>query len=107
MRDVHIRGERIESLIKVVHLNQYTPSGHNPKHISARVCELIVPSKGEFDCNTETFDRHDRNGANQGTDGDVNDRICAPIPWDDGENHEGTEHNNGEAVQHEAWMGLG
>lgn len=59
MGDVHIRGECVKSLIEVVHLDQYTSGGHNAKHISARVCELVVPGKGEFDCNAEAFDRHD------------------------------------------------
>lgn len=100
--DVHIRGECVESLIEVVHLNQYATGGHDTKHISARVCELVVPSKGEFDCNTEAFDRHDRNRADQGADGDVNDGICASIPGNDGENHERAEYSNREAVQHKA-----
>lgn len=105
MENVHIRGECIESLVEVVHLDQYTGSGHNTKHVSAWVRELVIPGKGEFDCNAEAFDRHDRNGANQGADGDVNDGICASVPGDDGENHEHAEHGNREAVQHKTWVG--
>jgi len=102
MGDVHIRGECVQSLVEVVHLNQYTRGGHNPKHISARVCKLVVPGKGEFDRNTKALDRHDRNGANHGTDGDVDDGIRAPISGDDGKNHEDAEHSDGEAVQQKA-----
>ena len=75
IEDVHIRRECVKSLVEVVHLNHYTSGGHNPEHISARVRELVVPGKGEFDCNAEAFDRHDRNGANHGADGDVDDGI--------------------------------
>lgn len=56
MEDVHIRGERVKSLIEVVHLNQYTRGSHNAKHISARVRKLVVPGKGEFHRNAEAFD---------------------------------------------------
>ena len=98
--DVHIRRECVESLVKVVHLNQYTSGGDNTEHVGARVRELVVPGKGEFDCNAEAFDRHDRNGANHGADGDVNDGICASIPGNDGENHERAENSNRKAVQH-------
>jgi len=102
VEDVHVRRECIESLIEVVHLNQYTTGGHNTEHIGARVGELVVPSEGEFDRNAEAFDRHDRNGANHGADGDVNDGICTSIPGNDGENHERAEYSNREAVQHKA-----
>lgn len=66
--------------------------------------ELVFPGKGKLDCNAETFDRHDRNGANQGADGDVNDGIRTPVPGDNSENHEDAEHSNGETVQHKAWI---
>jgi len=98
--DVHIRRERVEGLIEVVHLNQYTSGGDNAEHVGARMRELVVPGKGEFDCNAEAFDRHDRNGANHGADGDVNDGICAPISRNDSENHERAKYSNREAVQH-------
>lgn len=102
VEDVHICRECIESLVEVVHLNQYTSGGHNAEHIGARMGELVVPSEGEFDCNAEAFDRHDRNGANHGADGDVNDGIFASIPGNDRENHERAEYSNREAVQQKA-----
>ena len=100
MKDLHVRRKCIQSLVKVVHLNQYARSSHNTKHVSARVCELVVPGEGEFDCNAEAFDRHDRNGADHGADGDVYDRVCASILGDNDENHEDAKHSNCEAVQH-------
>lgn len=103
--DVHIRGECVQGLIKVVHLDHYTHGGHNAKYIGARVCELIVPSKGEFHRNAKALDRHDRYRADQGADGDVDDRVCAPIPRGDGEDHEYAEYSDGEAIQHEACSG--
>jgi len=103
-RVYNIRGECVQSLIKVVHLNHYAHGGHNAKHISARVCELIIAGKGEFHRNAEALDRHDRYRADKRADGDVNDRVCAPIPRDDGEDHEHAEHSDGEAIQHEAWL---
>ena len=70
------------------------------------MCKLVFPGEGEFDCNTEAFDRHDRDGANERADGDVNNGVCAPIPGDDGKNHEHAEHGNREAIQQKAWVGL-
>ena len=95
---VHIRGERVQRLVKVVHLDHYTHGGHNTKHISAWVCELVVPSKCEFDRDPKAFDRHNRHGANQRTDRDINDRVCASVARDDSENHENAEHSDGEAI---------
>lgn len=72
--DVHVRGERVESFVEVVHLHQYAAYHNYAEHVCAWMCKLVVATQGEFDSDAESFDRHDRDGADQRTYGNVNQR---------------------------------
>jgi hypothetical protein len=61
--DVHIGRESVQCFIKEVHLHEDAPNDYDTEGVCAWMGELVVPTKRKFDSNTETFDSHDRHGA--------------------------------------------
>jgi hypothetical protein len=55
----HVSRESIQSLVKVVHLDEDTKHNDNPENICTRMGELVVTRHSEFDCDPEAFDGHD------------------------------------------------
>jgi len=50
------------------------------------------------------LDEHDRHGADEGSDGDVDEGVGAPVPWGDAVGHDEGEDTDSEAVEEEAWL---
>lgn len=71
----HVRRERSQSLVEVVHLRQDTHSSENQEHICRGVRELVVPRKGKLKSNAESLYRHNRDRPNGRADGKIDDRI--------------------------------
>lgn len=56
----HVRRERSQSLVEVVHLRQYTHRSENQEHICRRVRKLVIPREGKLEGNAEGLYRHNR-----------------------------------------------
>lgn len=89
-------------LVEVIHLCQDTAYNHNDKYVCRRVCELVVACEGHLQCNPESFDEHDGDGASGRADGEVNKRILAAVLGRDLVDHEGGKDGDEEAVDEEA-----
>lgn len=82
-------------------LHHHTPRRNRPEQPRTNKTELIVPAEGELDGEPEAFEKHDGDGAHQGSDGDVHERRFAPVGGrDEGAHHYG-ENDDGEAVEEE------
>jgi len=40
-------------------LNHNADNDYDREYVSAGVCELVIPVPSEFECDAESFDRHD------------------------------------------------
>jgi len=58
----HIGGECIQGFVEVVHLNEDTEGDDDTEDVGTWVCELVVATDSEFDCDAEAFDGHDGDG---------------------------------------------
>lgn len=94
----HISRERIQSLIKVVHLHEDTSRHRKHEHIRAHKRKLVVPRKREFNRHTKALDRHNRHRAHQRADRDVYERVGPPVPRRDDVDHDERKDEDGEAI---------
>jgi hypothetical protein len=94
----HIGGERIQCLVKVVHLHHNAERDNDTEDVRAGMCELVITSKCQFDSNTETFDSHNGNRADQRANRDIHNGIFTSVFWHDRVDHEKGEDDNTEAV---------
>lgn len=102
--DLHVSRERIQRHIKIIHLDCDTPYYRHSEDIRAGVYELVAAREGEFDSDTEAFDSHDRYRADEGTYGDVDERVGPTVAWGHAVDHDEGENEDREAVRHEAWV---
>jgi hypothetical protein len=77
---LHVRRECVEGLVEEVHLYKDAADDDKTKHVGARMCELVLARNGQLDGDTEALDSHDGHGAKDGADGDIDKRVCAPVP---------------------------
>ena len=100
--DVHVGGELAQRLVEVVHLRENASDNHNDKHICRGVRKLIIPRKRHLERQPKRLDEHDRDGPSGRADGEVNERVLAPVLGRDLVDHKGGEDGDEEAVEQEA-----
>lgn len=100
-KDLHVGREGVEGFVEVVHLHEDTEHNDDAEYVSAWVGELVFTAEGEFDCDTEAFDGHDGDGADERADGDVDDGIGATVTGDDTVYHDEGEYKDCETVHQE------
>lgn len=64
--------------------------------------ELVVSAKSQLERNAERFHGHDRDGANGGTDRDVDQRVLLAVDGGDTVDHYGREDRDSQTVQQKA-----
>lgn len=97
--NLHVGRKEVESLVEVVHLHEDANSRHDHENIGTRVSKLVIAAESKFDRNAKTFDRHDADGADQGTDRDINDRGSSSIFGRYGGYHDDGEDQNDGAIE--------
>lgn len=100
-RYLHRSGERVQSLVEIVHLRENAESGDDRKDICRRMGELVITSERELQRNTKRFDRHDGNGADGRADRDVNERVLLSVYGRNSVDHDGRVDCDGEAINEE------
>jgi len=101
---VHVRRELAQRLVEVVHLGENTSHDHDNEHIRRRMRELVVTRKRHLESQTERLDEHDGDRARRRANGEVDERVLAPIFWRNLVNHEDRKHRHEQAVEEEAYL---
>lgn len=68
------------------------------------MAELIIAGKCELQGDAKSLDGHDRDGANCGTNGKVDESILFAMHGGDLVNHEHCECDNGSSIKEESWF---
>jgi hypothetical protein len=105
-------------------LHENAAHDHNGEYVGACVCELIVPSECELECDSETLimcrkksttdsidsrggtdlDAHDANASNQRADTEVNHRVLGAIFRRHSVDHEGAKYGDkGDVHEETCW----
>lgn len=100
---LHVGRERGEGLVKVVHLRQNADCRENHKDVGRRVRELVVASKCELQSNAKGLDGHDRDGADGGADGEVDQGVSLAVHGGNSVDHENGKSHDSKGVQKETW----
>lgn len=98
---VHRGRERVQRFVEVVHLGENAEACHDGKHIGGCVNKLVVALKREFHSNAKGLDRHNRDRANGGADGDVDERVLLSVQRSNSIDHHCGEACHGQTVQKE------
>jgi hypothetical protein len=102
-RYLHVCRELAQRLVEVVHLRKDTSHNHDNKDICRRMRELVVTRKRHLEREAECLDEHDRDGAGCRANGEVDERVLAPILGCDLVDHEDGEDGDEEAIEEEAF----
>lgn len=102
MGSLQVCRELRQRLVEVVHLREDTHDHDDREDVGGRVRELVVAGEGELQRDAEGLDRHDRHGADGAADGEVDERVPAPVFRRDFVNHDGREDGDYSAVEEEA-----
>lgn len=97
-KNVHVGRESIQCLVEVVHLNHDASRHSDAEHVRARVYELVITRQRQLHGDTEALDGHDRYGADERADGDIDEGIRATITGCHTVDHDQRENEDGEAV---------
>lgn len=100
----NVGGESVEGLVEIVHLDQDAPNDNNTKEVGAEIRELVLASKRELDGNTKALDGHDRDGAHERADREVDHGVGGAVPGHYAEDHKGAEDGNEGNVDEEGWQ---
>lgn len=88
---IHVRAELAQRLVEVVHLRENADHHHNPKDISRRMAELVVPAQGQFDRDSEALDGHDGYTAHAGADAEIDHGVLLAVDRRDLVDHDNRE----------------
>lgn len=101
MENIHICGKLAERLVKVVHLGEDAHARNDHEHVCRGMRELIVPSKGQLQGDTESLDGHDRYGSHEGADAQVNEWVLLSVDGRDLVDHENGESRDRDGIYQE------
>lgn len=77
--NLHIGGKHVESLVKVIHLDNDTHANKDSKDIGRGVGKLIRAREGQLEGNAKSLGSHDSDGPNQRADRDIDDRSLVAV----------------------------
>lgn len=103
-KSLHVRGELAESLVEVVHLRQDAHRRDDDEHVGRRVGELVVSGKGELQGNAQGLDGHDRDGAGQGADAQIDQRVLLSIHGRNLVDGNDRVNGHGQGVEQKGWL---
>lgn len=99
---LHRSRELVQCLVEIVHLRQNAEPGDDGKNVGRGLSELVVAPQCELQGNTESLDRHDRDGANSRADRNVNERVLLSVQRSYPVDHDGREDGHGKAIGKES-----
>lgn len=67
----HVRVKLTQCFVEIVHLRDNANNDDNAKDISAGRGELVISTKGQFDCNAKALDSHDRHATSSAADAEI------------------------------------
>lgn len=102
--DLHVGRERSESLVEVIHLRQDADCCENHEDVGRRVRELVVASECELESNAKGLDGHDRDGADGGADGQVDQGVSLAVDGGNSVDHEDGKSHDSKGIQQETWL---